>query len=62
MAGNDYVNLFHFTYDAINAIKKKDLVAYIKKMKGRVVADEQIQNSCSKMANLLENVKSCEYQ
>ena len=38
MAGNDYVNLFFFTYDVINAIKKKDLVDYIKIMKGKVVA------------------------
>ena len=32
MAGNDYVNLFDVTYDAINAIKKKDLVDFIEKM------------------------------
>ena len=34
MAGNDYVNLFYFTHDAINAIKKKDLVGYIEKNEG----------------------------
>ena len=43
MAGNGYVNLFYFTYDAINAIKKKDLGDYIGKMKGKVVANKQIQ-------------------
>ena len=43
MAGNDYVNLFDLTYGAINAIKKKDLVDYIEKKKGKVVADNQIQ-------------------
>ena len=58
MAGNDYVNLFYFTYDAINAIKKKDLVDYIEKMKGKVVADNQILNLCSKILDLSENVKS----
>ena len=58
MAGNDYVNLFYSTYDAINAIKKKDLVDYIEKMTGKVVADKQIQNLCNKIANLSENVKS----
>ena len=58
MAGNDYVNLFDLTCDAINAIKKKDLVDYIKKMKGKVVADKQIQNVCSEIANLSEIVKS----
>ena len=31
MAGNDYVNLFYLTYDAINVIKKKDIVDYIEK-------------------------------
>ena len=44
MAGKDYVNLFDLTCDGINAIKKKDLVDYIEKMKGKVVADNQIQN------------------
>ena len=46
MAVNDYVNIFYLTYDAINAIKKKDLVDYIEKMKGKKVADKQIQNLC----------------
>ena len=46
MAGNDYVNLSKLTYDAINAIKKKGLVDYIEKMKGKVVADKQMQNLC----------------
>ena len=58
MAGKDYVNLFDLTYDAINAIKKKDLVDYIEKMKGKVVADNQIQNLCNEIANLSDNVKS----
>ena len=58
MTGNDYVNLFDLTYDAINAIKKKDLVDYIEKMKSKVVADNQIQNLCSEIANLSDNVKS----
>ena len=47
MAANDYVNLFDLTYDAINAITKKDLADYIEKMKGKVVADNQIQNLCN---------------
>ena len=40
MAGNDYANLFDLTYDAINAIKKKDLVAHIETMKSKVVANK----------------------
>ena len=34
MAGNDYVNLFDLTYDAINAIKKKDLLDIYRKNEG----------------------------
>ena len=58
MAGKDYVNLFDLIYDGINAIKKKDLVDYIEKMKGKVVADNQIQNLCNEIKNLSDNVKS----
>ena len=47
MAGKYYVNLFYLTYDAINAIKKKDLVDDVQKMKGKVVADNHIQNLCN---------------
>ena len=57
MAGNDYVNLFDI-FDAINAIKKKDLVDYIEKIKGKAVVDKQVQKLCSTIANLSENVKS----
>ena len=58
MVGNDYVNLFYLGYNAINTIKKKDLVDYIEKTKGKMVTDKQIQNLCSEVANLSENVKS----
>ena len=58
MPGKDYVNLFDLTYDAITRIKKKDPVDYIEEMKGKIVADDQIQNLCSKIANLSHNVKS----
>ena len=58
MAGKDYVNLFYLTYDAINVIKKKDLVNYIEKMKGKVVTDNQIQSLCNEITNLSDNVKS----
>ena len=56
MACKDYVNLFYLTYDAVNAIRKKDLVDYIEKMKGKVAADNQ--NLCNEIANLSDNVKS----
>ena len=58
MAGKDYVNLFDLTYDAINAIKKKDLVDYIEKMKGKIVADNHIQNLCNEIVNLSDQVKN----
>ena len=58
MVGKDYANLFDLTYDAINAIKKTDLVDYIKKMKSKVVADNQIQNQCNEIANLSVNVQN----
>ena len=56
MADKDYVNLFYLTYDAINAIRKKDLVDYIEKIKGKVAADNQ--NLCNEIANLSDNVRS----
>ena len=42
MAGHDCVNLFDFTYDAINTTKKKDLADYTEKIKGKVVTDNHI--------------------
>ena len=58
MVGNDYVNLFDPTQVAISAIKKKNLLNYIEKMDGKVVADNQIQNLCNEIANLSESVES----
>ena len=49
MVSNDYVNLFDLTCDAINVIKKKDLVDYIEKIKGKVVADNQIKTYVVKL-------------
>ena len=51
-------NFFYLTYDVINAIKKKDLVDYIEKMKGKVVTDKQIQNLCSEIASLTEKTEN----
>ena len=58
MVGKDYANLFDLTYDAINAIKKRDLVDYIEKMKGKVVADSHIQNLYNEIAHLSGKVKN----
>ena len=46
------------TYDAINAIKKKDLADNIEEMKDKVVADNHIQNLCNEIKSLSDNVKS----
>ena len=56
MAGNDSVKLFYLTY-AINVNKMKDLVDYFEKMKDKAVTDRQIQNLCSQITNLSENVR-----
>ena len=58
MASNDYVNLFDLTYDVFNAIKKKDLIDYVENMMDKVVTENQVQNLCSEIANLSDNVKS----
>ena len=58
MAGKDYVNLFYLTYDSINAIKKKDLVDCIEKMKDKIVADNHIQNICNEITNLSDKVNN----
>ena len=56
MAGNDSVKLFYLTY-AINVNKMKDLVDYFEKMKDKAVTDRQIQNLCTQITNLSENVR-----
>ena len=49
---------FYLNYDAINAIKKKGLAHYFEDMKGKVIPNKRIQNLCSEIANLSENVKN----
>lgn len=39
---NNFVNLFSLSYDAINVIKKKDLVHHIENLKGKVVVGNDI--------------------
>ena len=49
-------NFFYLTY-AINVNKMKDLVDYFEKMKDKAVTDRQIQNLCTQIINLSENVR-----
>ena len=48
---------FYSLPSLINAIKKKDLVDYIEKLKWKVVTGKQIQNLCSETFKLSENIK-----
>ena len=43
MAENNFVNLFSLTYDAINGMKKKDLVDRIENLKGKELIGNDIQ-------------------
>ena len=49
-------NLFELPFDAINAMKKKDLVSEIEKLKGKVVFGNNIKNLCNQVSRLLENL------
>ena len=57
MAENNCMNLFSLSYDAINGMKKKDLVDHIENLKGKVAVSNDIQglllNQTSKIS---ENV------
>ena len=56
MAENSFVNLFSLSYDAINGMKKKDLVDHIENLKGKVVVGNNIQGLINKISKLSENV------
>ena len=50
------INLFDLSFDEINAMKKKDLVSEIKKLKGKVIVDNNIKNLCDQVSRLTENL------
>ena len=56
MAENNFVNLFSLSYDAINGMKKKDLVDHIENLKGKVVVGKDIQGLFNQISKLSENV------
>ena len=56
MAENNFVNLFSLSYDAINGMKKKDLVDRIENLKGKVVVGNDIQGLFNQISKLSENV------
>ena len=55
MAENS-TNLFELSFDAINTMKKKDLVSRIEKLKGKVIVDNNIKNLCDQASRLSENL------
>ena len=48
-------NLFELSFDAINAMKIKDLVGEIEKLKGKVVVDNNIKSLCDQASRLSQN-------
>ena len=50
------INLFDLSFDEINAMKKKDLVREIEKLKGKVIVDNNIKNLCGQVSRLTENL------
>ena len=55
MAGKA-TNLLELSFDEINAMKKKDLVSEIEKLKGKVLVDSNIKNLCDQVSLLSENL------
>ena len=49
-------NLFELSFDAVNTMKKKDLVSRIEKLKGKVIVDNNIKNLCDQASRLSENL------
>ena len=56
MAQSNLVNIFNLSYDAINGMKKKDLVDHIENLKGKVVVGNDIQGLFNQISKLSENV------
>ena len=49
-------NIFELSFDEINAMKKKDLVSEIEKLKGKVAVDNNIKNLRDQISHLSENL------
>ena len=54
--GESTTNLLELSFNKINAMKKKDLVSKIEKLKGKVVVDDNIKNLCDQVSRLSENL------
>ena len=49
-------NLFKSSFDAINAMKKKDLVSKTEKLNGKVIVNNNIKNLCDQVSCLSQNI------
>ena len=49
-------SLLESSFDAINAMKKKDLGREIEKLKGKVIVDNNIKNLCDQASQMTENL------
>ena len=49
-------NLLELSFDEINAMKKKDLVSKIEKLKGKFLVVTNIKNLCDQVTRLSENL------
>ena len=49
-------NIFELSFDEMNAMKKKDLVSEIEKLKGKVAVDNNIKNLRDQISRLSENL------
>ena len=52
MVENNFINLFTVSYDAINGMKKKDLVDHIENLKRKVVVGNNIQGLFNQISKL----------
>ena len=55
MDKNNY-NLFELSYDDMNAMKKRDVVDQIEKMKGKVVVGSHVKDLCHQIEKLTEKL------
>ena len=56
VAENNLVNLFSFSSDAINGMKKEDLVDHIENLKGKVVVRTDIPGLFNQISKVSENM------
>ena len=53
---NTSSNLFNLSDNAINALKKSDLVQQIINLRGKVIVDPDLRNLCDQISSLSENI------